>query len=189
MAFKKVTEESRAEAQKELEKTHRHEVSVRERFNDDQLREIASYEDAMKLAASAYGQLEKVSDLELGNGFKLLPGKDKSRLVGLSFVILHFQFNEGEFSDEFVSVTLVTQNGDRLIMNDGGTGICAQLKEISKTGRYGGIAVPHGLRKSEYPTCFECGKPRKRSQTECPKCGDDSERRGEGATYYLDTSE
>lgn len=165
-----------------------HEISIQERFSDADLRAVTSFEEAAALAARAYGDVKSLDDFELGNGFKLLGSDNADRLIGVSFILLHAAFNEGDFSP-FVSMVLVTRNNDRLIYN-GGAAIVDQLLDITKTGRYGGVLIPHGLRKSTYDTCTgkNCGLPRKQSQTECPHCGDKSEKRAEGKTYYLDTT-
>lgn len=162
------------------------ELTTKRAFSDDVLRGITTIEEAMALVAETYGGITHVDELELGNGFRLL-GEDKDRLIGVPFVILTFGFNEGDFG-EFASVLLVTDRSDRIILNDGSTGIYEQLLDILKnSGKTGGIFFPHGLRKSTYDTCKECGRPRKPSATECT-CGDTTERRSTGKTYYLDTS-
>lgn len=163
------------------------ELTTKRTFSDDQLRSIQSFEDAMRLAADTYGGVTTAEELELGNGFKLL-GDNKDRLVGMPFVVLAFNFNEGDFG-EFASALLVTDRGDRIIMNDGSTGVYEQLLDIMKTtDKTGGIFFPRGLRKSTYDTCVSCGKPRKPS-TEVCTCGDDTEKRAKGNTYYLDVTE
>lgn len=160
------------------------ELSTKRQFSDDVLRGVTTIEEAMALAAETYGGITTVDELELGNGFKLL-GDDKDRLIGMPFVVLTYGFNEGDFG-EFASVLLVTDRGDRIILNDGSTGVYEQLLDIMKTtDKMGGIFFPRGLRKSTYDTCAECGKPRKPSATVCT-CGDTSERRAKGKTYYLD---
>lgn len=160
------------------------ELTTKRQFSDDQLRNITSIEDALALAADAYGGTISAEELEIGNGFKLL-GDDKDRLVGMPFLLLAYTFNEGDFG-EFASCLLITDRGDKVIMNDGSSGIYEQLLDIMKTtDRMGGIHFPRGLRKSTYDTCTECGKPRKPSAKVC-SCGDVTERRAKGNTYYLD---
>lgn len=173
----------------ELTTEQRHDISVSERFSDADLRAVTTFEEAAALAARAYGDIKSITDFELGNGFKLLGSENADRLIGVSFIILHVGFNEGDYN-EFASMSLVTQNNDRIVYN-GGKAIVDQLKDVVKDGRYGGVVVPHGLRKSTYDTCAgkNCGLPRKQSQKECSNCGDTSEKRAEGKTYYLDTSE
>lgn len=164
------------------------------RFDDEQLRNIGTFEEAMAAAAAAYGSVENITD-HLGNGFRLLPENEKGRLVGVTFIILYSSINNGNFG-EFASLALVTRNNDRLILNDGGKGIPNNIKDLQNdTKRMGGWAVPHGLRSSEYDCCPEhdggCGKPRKLSELVCPNplCKNESTLRGKGETFYLDTSE
>lgn len=162
------------------------------RFDDDALRNINSVEDAIKLAGQMYGQVDSIEDLELGNGFVLL-GDNKDRLVGVPFLILTSEFHLGDYG-EFASMLLVTMDGSnaRVIMNDGSTGICEQLKEMTKkAGRAGGFTVPKGLRKSEYTTCPKCSLPLKRGVTKHePGCGAvvGEQERGKGSTYYFEIS-
>jgi hypothetical protein len=188
MAFKKATPESAAETERAVNalvaKDERHAVSIRERYSDEELRSVKDYASALALVTETMGAVQNLEEFEIGNGFRILDDKDKSRLVGVSFIMLSIQFNSGDFG-EFASVTLVTQHGDRIVMNDGSTGIYAQLRDVVKSGRYGGIAVPRGLRVSEYKTCKECGKPRPEGVT-CGGCGDTNPERSKGATYYLD---
>lgn len=162
-------------------------VAVVERFNDDTLRGIKSAEDAMRLITETYGGYVDITE-ELGSGFSLLEDRDKARLVGRPFIIVQVQFSQGTFG-EFVSASLVTlDTNDRVIMNDGSTGICAQLRSlVDRLGRMGGFHVPKGLRESSYATCKRCGSPRLPSAEVCI-CGDDSTDRSQGTTYYLETS-
>lgn len=167
-----------------------HEVSVQERFSTSDLREVKNVDDALKLITDAFGGIQSIGEFELGSGFKLLGDDEKKRLVKVPLILLFWQFNEGDFG-EFVSVTLITadKNADRLILNDGSSGICEQLRDISEnTGRYGGITIPNGLRVSEYDTCLGCGKPRKPSVATCD-CTDTNAKRGKGSTYYLDVND
>ena len=158
-----------------------------QQFADDQdLRGVQSYEDAMRLAESLNETVMEISE-ELGSGFALLEDKDK--LVKTPFVVIQWRFTAGDFGGGFVSAAVVTKGGDKFIINDGGAGIMAQLMELSqKHKRFGGLAVPAGLRKSDYPTCPECGKPMSRDEIECSNCSFSGDKRGQGATFYLDTA-
>lgn len=161
------------------------ELTTNRTFSDDTLREIKSFEDAMRVAAEHFGGVTTADELELGNGFKLL-GDDKDRLIGMPFVLLTFAFNEGDWG-EFASALLVTDRDDRIILNDGSSGIYEQLLDIMKnSNKTGGLFFSRGLRKSTYDTCKGCGRPRKPSTDVCPVCQDDSEQRSSGKTYYLD---
>ena len=87
---------------------------------------------------------------ELGDGFEVLDNKD--RVVDVPFVLISWSFStKGKFG-EFVSARLVTEGNGKYVINDGGTGIYAQLREFTDThgGRDGGLFVRKGLRKSEY---------------------------------------
>lgn len=165
------------------------------RFDDETLLTIRSAEDAMNLCASTWGDVIDLRDLELGNGFKVT--QDKSRLVGVPFLILTSQFYFGDYS-EFASMMVITMdnNNYRLITNDGGSGVCQQLKRaIRLSGRNGGFSVPNGYRVSEYKCCPECGKPLPLQDadgpiTECANCEKVvGEKRQPGSTYYFDLSE
>lgn len=163
------------------------ELSTGRRFDDATLRGISSFEDAMRLAADTYGSVIGDADLELGNGFRVATDDDKARLVNVPFIILTYTFNDGDYGEFATMMVITSPNGDRLIVNDGSTGIFSQLLDIMKTtNRTGGIFIERGLRVSEYATCSECGKPRKPSEAQCGTCGDDSERRSKGRTFYLD---
>lgn len=161
-------------------------------FSDEQLRGIHSVEDAMALAVAMYGQVDSVTDLEIGNGFTLL-GDNKDRLIGVPFLVMATDVHMGDWG-EFASALLYTLDGSnaRLILNDGSTGICYQILELRKTsGRAGGWSVPKGLRKSEYDTCPKCGLPCPKGKTvHDPGCGTEiGDARSKGTTYYFDLSE
>lgn len=156
-------------------------------FDDALLRGITSFEDAVKLAADVWGGITTAGE-HIGNGFSVVPKDQKSRLIGVGFVILAMKFHEGDHG-EYVSMLLVTANGDRLILNDGSTGIYYQARDlVDVTGKSGGFSVSDGLRLSEYDTCFECGIPRPEAVEECKRCGDKQTKRARGATYYFDAA-
>lgn len=159
------------------------------RLNDTDLRGIQSYDDAVAAVTAEYGGVADIADF-LGNGFTVLATSDKGKLVGVPLILLEWRFNSGD-QGLFVSATAVTQDGARLIINDGSTGIYSQLRDLTdEDGRFGGLRVPKGLRASEYDTCAECGRPRRKDDAVCAndKCQDESDRRSRGTTYYLDTS-
>lgn len=167
-------------------------VKFNGRFDDDILRGLTSIEDALRLVQEAYGEITSVEDMDLGSGFKLL-GKNKDRLIGVPLLILTTSFHQGEWT-EFASALIMTMDGSnaRLILNDGGTGIADQLKDmIREKGRPGGFTVPKGLRKSVYPTCPKCDLPLPKGVTvHEPGCGAEMgpEDRHSGTTYYFDIS-
>lgn len=153
--------------------------------DEDVLRDIATFDQAYALAAESYGGVVDASDL-LGTGFEVLNSDDKSRLLNVPLIVLDSRIHDGE-QGEFCSLVVVTEQGARYIVNDGSTGIFAQVLRLrQKTEKEGGWLIRHGLRDSEYSTCTNCGKPRQSKETECGVCGDDSPKRGMGRTFYLD---
>jgi len=167
-------------------------------MNDDTLRGIGSsgdaFADALALAEAAFGSVETVTEI-MGNGFALLPKDDKGKLVGNKLLFLKWGFNDGDFG-LFCSVAVVTADGQKYIVNDGSSGICGQLHQYTiKSGRFGGLVAPRGLRESTYSTCVSCGKPRSQFDETCSNvldngsaCGNTDTKRGTGTTYYIDLS-
>lgn len=119
-------------------------------FGITELRGINSFEQAMALARETYGTVDDAST-EIGSGFTVVNNKEKDRLLGVPFVILSMDFNEGDMGP-FVSFVAVTEDNRKVIVNDGSTGIYAQLDEYYvRTNKGGGLFVRGGLRKSVYP--------------------------------------
>ena len=119
------------------------------RMSDDDLANISSLADAMSLGQDTYGEAVDVSDY--GSGFALL--KDKRILVGVPFVIVQWIDNsdKGDYAGGFVSLYVVTEDGRKLIVNDGSTGIRDQLIRIkNRSGRMGNILCRTGLSVSDY---------------------------------------
>lgn len=121
-------------------------------MSDTDLASINSFTDAMNAAEGTFGAVDDFADY--GSGFSVLDDKDK--LVKIPFVILEFTFSQGEMG-EFVSAPLVTEDGRKLILNDGSTGICKQLREVRDRRierdifpAQGALAVRNGLRVSSY---------------------------------------
>ncbi len=118
-------------------------------YDVTELRGIGSFEDALALVQDKLGDTIN-AEKELGTGFRVLNGPDKDRLLGVSFIILSMDFNEGD-QGAFVSFLCVTENGGKFIVNDGSTGVYKQLDEYRlRGGKPGGLLVNGGLRKSEY---------------------------------------
>jgi hypothetical protein len=138
-------------------------------YTDEELLSIQSFDDALRLAADWYGEENLVrADATIGNGFQLLANKDT--LIDVPLVILQWRFNPGNFG-EFVSMMIVTKDGRKFVVNDGGSGICAQLATYTNaTGRHGGMLVAKGFTRSDYTYEDEKGE-------EHP-----------ASTYYLNTS-
>lgn len=160
-------------------------ASIQAFAGDAEMRDIASYEDALALATAVHGDVLDIAQ-ELGTGFALL--KDKGKLEDQEFVLIQWRFTAGDFAKGFVSAALVTKTGDKYIITDGSTGIFQQLMNLSQeTQRFGGVKVPNGVRASRYATCPDCGRPMSADEVECSneKCGYQGDKRGQGETYYL----
>lgn len=167
-----------------------------ERWSDRELRELTDYEQAIQAAIGVYGKADDVTE-EIGNGFAVLSKDDKAKLVGKPFFALYWTFNAGDFGDYFVSAACITPEGMKFILNDGSSGIYQQLADYSTThdGKQGALMCPGGLRSSTYPTCPGCQRPRPKQTVECTNllhngtvCGDTSEDRETGTTFYLETA-
>jgi hypothetical protein len=159
-------------------------VQTSERLDDDTLRGIGSFDDALRVMQESGDVV--VADAELGNGFSIADDAVKDRLIKVPLAILSWDFHQGEYgnpedgSDMFVSAVVVTQAGEKYIVNDGSTGIRKQLQEYSKrTGRKSNMVVRNGLRKSEY---------RIHKETHIPVARGYDGPTEPASTYYLDTS-
>lgn len=149
-------------------------------YGDSELRQMATFEEAVRLTQEAHGGVSVVSE-ELGDGFALL--NDKSKLIGVPCLFMEWAFREGDFSRPFVSVRIAARNPDgglsRYIINDGSTGLADQLAEYTKqTGKLGGLFAVHGLRVSEYDV----------DKDGVPVGKDSPDKAGKAATFYIDTS-
>lgn len=122
-------------------------------FNETALRSVETFEDAFELAAIAFNGVADATT-EIGDGFELLDDKDD--LIGVPFIILTFSLHEGEHKRDgenlkFVSMRIMTKGNRKFVVNDGGTGLAEQLVNYARrTGKAGGLGVPHGLRVSTY---------------------------------------
>jgi hypothetical protein len=150
-------------------------------LTQDELRVISDFRSAMEAVENATGvPVEDASDY--GTGFDVLSTDAKGTLCGVPFVIVEWRFNEGD-AGEFVSVSLVTEDGRKLVLNDGSTGIYQQLKEITgeRLARgitaQTGLAVRKGLRVNEYEYSPTLGRAVKR--------GESAPDKAKAKTYYL----
>jgi hypothetical protein len=144
------------------------------KYSDEELLSVQSFEDAYALAVQYYGEENLVrADETIGNGFRLLANKDT--LVDTPLILLGWRFNPGDFG-EFVTMMVVTKDGRKFVVNDGGTGICQQLATYTNaTGRHGGMLVANGFTRSDYEV-----------ELPDPKSGDMVKTKA--STYYLNTS-
>jgi hypothetical protein len=130
-------------------------------FTDSILAKITSFDDAKGMLDSTGIVLESMSDY--GTGFSIM---EKSKLVGVPFLILEWRFNNSDLNEGgFVSVAAVTKHDDKVIFNDGSTGILAQLRMVTeqRTERkhptpQAGLIVADGLTRSDYSYTDDKGK-------------------------------
>lgn len=121
-------------------------------LSDTALGAIDSFDAALMLLQDAGVVVESAADY--GSGFSVV---EKESLVGVPFVIVEWRFNDGKFSEPFVSAECVTKHGDKVVINDGSTGICRQLREIAEQRENAGnpnarmgLVVPNGLTRTDY---------------------------------------
>ena len=132
-------------------------------LSEDAMMEVSSFEDALAILNASGVVAESISDF--GAGFTVV---DKARLLNVPFVILEWRFNASELNDAgFVSLSVVTKNNDKWVINDGSTGILQQLIRITRVRRQrkhatpqNGLAVPAGLSVSNYKFTDAEGKER-----------------------------
>jgi hypothetical protein len=129
------------------------ELAQRSLYSDEELANIESFADALNLMTEAGVVPEDIS--AYGTGFRVV---EKAELVGVPFVILDWRFNEGAYGDEgFVSCEIVNERNQKLIINDGSTGLRDQLKAVTasrnKRGHshpQGGLMCKDGLSRTNY---------------------------------------
>lgn len=132
------------------------------------LRDIGTAEEAMQLLIDR-GVTPKIIT-EFGDGFAVLTGENKSKLVGIPFFIVAWrEFESARYSTNGVAVYAITTDDTnrKFCIIDTGTGIKRQL--IEDVQQKVGIHVPQGLTRSEYDNA-----------------GPD--KNIHGVTYYLDTT-
>lgn len=125
-------------------------------LTDDQLADITTWED---LGAVIGSDVDVIDASDYGTGFAVLPDRDKSLLVGVEFAIVGWKFYPGTYGD-FVSLHVLTRDGRKIIVNDGGSGICAQMALINRKaqGKRAVVRVPKGLTRSDYTYVDDKGK-------------------------------
>jgi hypothetical protein len=114
--------------------------------------DYATFEDALAAAGEEAMILDDFQKLD-----------NKAELLNLPFIITRWWFTEGDMGT-FVVLRCITRDNRKLVVTDGSTGICAQLKKITlDTGKTANMVVRNGLRVSEYTADTESGP--KRAQT------------------------
>lgn len=119
-------------------------------FGDEQLAEVSSYEDALALVAqftTEHGiELQDAIDA-FGTGFEII--NDKSVLVGTPFIIMGWHFYIGDYGYA-VAIQAVTEDGRKIVFNDGSTGIYQSVREFTDKHGKMPISCRKGLRASTY---------------------------------------
>lgn len=148
-------------------------ANIAPHVSDDALANITSFDDALAVVNDVFGGSIVEADKALGTGFAVLD--DKNRLIGVPFVAVKIDQHTSEISAEgkFVSLHVVTQDGRKYIVNDGSTGIYAQIQELwTRKPELQGLPlmVRRGLRRSDYTYMDDKGAAKP------------------ATTFYLDTS-
>jgi hypothetical protein len=124
-----------------------------------------SFAEALKEAVTAESDVERLNK------------EKKDTLLGVPFIITGIRVNQGDFGP-FVSITGVDENERNFVINDGSTGIAAQMLSVVQTyGTDKPILVKNGLRKSEYYVDKETNRVVGKNPTE---------NSFKATTYYLD---
>ena len=128
-------------------------------IDDGMLRNISSWDDLGTIVAEQKIPVENLTAYGTG----VIVCDDKNRLLGVPFIIVAYAFHDGD-NGEFVSAVAVTktpltinsQETCKVVINDGSTGILAQIRAIETERVESGSDViqplycPAGLRKSTY---------------------------------------
>lgn len=151
------------------------ELEKNNRLSDEVLNSIKTFDDAIKALGVTYAEDLSWSDSQ----WVLL--EDKSKLIGKKFLAVQWRFHQSKeyIGSEFVSLYLITADtidGEKtFVINDGSTGICQQLRNLTDMRTEDGHPTPtsgalvkSGLKLSEYDRTDEKGTVI-----------------GKGKTYYL----
>lgn len=137
--------------------------------SEETLSEIKSLDDAFKALAGAGINVTEAK--ELGTGFQVL--KNKDQLVGVPFLVLTIDIHASDKfgkDGEFATLHVITEKGDKWIVNDGSTGIKDQCKRYVEKGLSAGLLFREGLTRSDYTKTVTI---------------DGEEKELEATTYYL----
>lgn len=132
-------------------------------FDASMLDKFASIEEAFAYAESL-GFSAADNDADGVKSLDIIT--DKDQLINVPFLIVEWRFhNSTKFEGEFCSLEIMDKDGNRAIVNDGSTGICKQLRELSAHRVENEHAAPNALRmvagglsRSDYETEDAAGK-------------------------------
>ena len=126
-------------------------------LSDAQRADIKSFDDALAMFAQAGMQVTSITDY--GDGFEA--GADKANFVNVKFLIVDMKMVLAEKSDygsDFAVIWVVTVDGRKAILTDGGTGVCRQVETLIARKAALPIMCEKGLTVSEYSYTDEKGK-------------------------------
>lgn len=130
-------------------------VSVSDAVAGIDFSQVRSMDDALAMLNAAGIIAENIT--EYGDGFILLPSEEKHTLKNVPFIVL----DGGSRTDaatgrDYFSFRIVTNDGRKLIVNDGSAGLARQASEIiAKRGSLSGLVVLGGLSGGEYTTTID----------------------------------
>lgn len=121
-------------------------------FTDDTLATMTDFNSVKAIFDSAQVAIESFD--EYGTGFKVV---EKDTLIGVPMILVEWRFNNGKYGEVFVSVAAVTKHNEKVIFNDGSTGIRQQLQTVTRqrtekqhSTPQAGLLVENGLTRSDY---------------------------------------
>lgn len=123
-----------------------------------ELAHVETFEDALRLAQSLYGDL--IPSYSLGDGFVGI--EDKDELLGVPFVVMGWGLGWSSFADDeqFSILRVVTQDGRKIRFSDGGSGVHRTMVERFGTPeRFVALVALGGLSKGEYTPRNADGSP------------------------------
>lgn len=125
------------------------------------LRDITDLKSAMDIIRMTTGAEVIQASEEVGDGFDFIERSQKDRLVGRPVLFVKWDctlsssYTRDNAAIRCVNVWAMYEAPDgsarKVRFVDFGTGVCQQLWELyGRTGRSAGLALPRGLRKSEF---------------------------------------
>jgi hypothetical protein len=125
---------------------------VRQGLTEDALREVTTWDDAMRALVDA-GMVSSTARDVLGVGFETT--RDKDQLINRPFIIVEYSEHDGDVG-RFCFVRCITKDGAKFQFTDGSTGIFAQLSgKYKRDGMVVGIVAQNGLNRSDYQVTIE----------------------------------
>lgn len=120
---------------------------------------VTTFDDAIATLRASGIDVTPISDF--GEGFILLPTKDKATLKGVDFLIIDGGIRiDAKTGREYLSFRLITRDGRKFVVNDGSVGLCAQGRRIlAARHSLTNVSVMGGFTGGEYDTVDANGNP------------------------------